>query len=75
MLGAHTLVANYGMRVVTVSDGSAAVAAITAIIKRTMLWAGLLILGAVFFSVLASSGITRNLRGLTQTALRNRINK
>jgi sigma-B regulation protein RsbU (phosphoserine phosphatase) len=69
MLGAFTEVRNYRLKLVSISDGSAAVAAIQAIIKRTVLWAVLLILGVMVISVLTVSGITRNLRALTQTAL------
>jgi serine phosphatase RsbU (regulator of sigma subunit) len=69
-LGAFARLTKYDLTVLTASDGEAAAAAIRQIVVRTLLWAALLLLVAVFATVIASAGVTRSLQNLMSATLR-----
>lgn len=70
VLGAFAKIKKFRLIALTESDGASAYQAVQLIVGRTMLWAGLLILVAMFLSFVASSGITKNLRTLMGTTVR-----
>lgn len=69
VLGAYARVPGFDLVAVSESDGAPAYEAVRQVMVRTALWAALLVLLAVFFSFVAASGTTSNLRRLLFTTL------
>lgn len=69
ILGAFSRVPGFNLVAVSESDGAPAYEAVRQVMMRTALWAAFLVLLAVFFSYMAASGTTGNLRQLLFTTL------
>lgn len=69
-LGSYVKIPEYGMTVLLQQDAKVATAATTKIVRRTTLWGIFFVLLAVLASFVASSGVTKNLRAVTQATYR-----
>ncbi len=70
VLGAYARIARYDLIALTSSDGKPAYDAVKLIVTKTLLWAALLLLAAMFVSFVAARSITENLRLLMDVTVK-----
>ena len=69
-LGSFVKLPDYGVTVLVQQDAKVALSATTRIVRRTAVWGFFFVLVAIMVSFIASSGVTKNLRAVTQATYR-----